>query len=87
MAPQIPAQHTNSCSGVSKTDHGLITRVAEEMATFLALTKGAENDILPVRRETLTQYATAQDALAAFERTLPEHEVEYSELAFTTSCA
>ncbi len=59
---------------LQKTEHGLIIRVTEEMAASLVLTEGAEVDIPPVPREAFTQYATAQDALAAFERILPEHD-------------
>lgn len=51
------------------------------MAALLVLTEGTEVDILPLKTDTLTHYATTQDALAALERTLPEHEATCRELA------
>jgi hypothetical protein len=66
---------------VQRTEQGLVIPVTAEMAQSLALAEGAEVDILPVTAAHGNRHATVQEALTAFDRTLPQHENAYRELA------
>lgn len=66
---------------VQRAEQGLIIPVTAEMAQSLALAEGAEVDILPVNTASANRHATVQEALSAFDRTLPQHENAYRELA------
>lgn len=69
---------------LEKTEKGYAILLTEEMVRELDLREGAEVEVLPVAEPTerpQIRYASKEEVLAAFERTLPRHEEAYRELA------
>ena len=71
---------------VEKTAQGFVIPVSEEMVQRLKLTDGAAvevNVLLEAGAASIPEirYATVEEALSAFEETLPRHENSYRELA------
>ena len=62
---------------VERTERGLVIPVSPEMAHTLLLTEGTEVEVLSIN----SRHVTSQEALDTFERTLPQHEIAYRELA------
>ncbi len=66
---------------VEKTGDGYVVALTPEMVRVLNLEEGSEVEVQPVQGGSALRYATRDEALQAFERTLPLHENTYRELA------
>ena len=57
--------------------------IPPEMVDELGLVDGSELEIRPIGKSAAStiRYATVEEALRAFEDTLPQHEAAYRELA------
>jgi antitoxin component of MazEF toxin-antitoxin module len=71
---------------VQKTSESYAIVLTEDALRELNLMEGSAVEIRPVVAEQETarpevRYASSEEVLAAFERTLPQHEETYRELA------
>ena len=66
---------------VEKTANGYVIAVTPEMVRLWDLREGSEIELKPVGGSSEARFATVDEALAAFERTLPFHEQTYRDLA------
>ncbi|HEY5381771.1 MAG TPA: hypothetical protein VIJ65_05915 [Acidobacteriaceae bacterium] len=71
---------------LQRVQNGYAVVLTAEMVEALHLTEGSAVEVLPVAAptaepQTQVRYATTEDALRAFEETLPQHEAAYRELA------
>lgn len=66
---------------VEKTAQGFVIPITPEMAKSLELAEGSEVELQPVKTASGVRYATAEESIKAFERTLPQHENTYRALA------
>lgn len=71
---------------VQKISEGYAIVLPEEMLKELNLVEGSAVELRPVEAENADtrpaiRYASTEEALASFERTLPRHEWTYRELA------
>ena len=66
---------------VEKAANGYVVPLTPEMARSLQIEEGSEVELQPITTTTGVRYASLQDSLAAFERTLPQHENAYRALA------
>ncbi len=66
---------------VEKTAGGYVVPLTAEMAQQLQVAEGCEVEVLPITTTAGVRYASMEDSLAAFERTLPQHENSYRALA------
>ena len=64
---------------LEKTQAGYAIFLTEEMVEALKLHEGAPVEVLPFSPEI--RYASTEDALRAFEESLPRHEAAYRALA------
>ena len=71
---------------LEKTENGYAIPLTMEMVEAMQLREGSPVEVSPVGNtadapHTAIRYATVQEALRAFEETLPQHEAAYRELA------
>ncbi len=66
---------------VQKTAEGFIVPLTAEMVEVLRIEAGSTVELRPVDQEEGIRYCTLNEALEAFERTLPHHEQTYRALA------
>ncbi len=69
-----------------RTELGFVIELPFEAARALQLVDGSPVMVSPASERgesagSAVRYATAEEALAAFEETLPQHEAAYRELA------
>ncbi len=66
---------------VHRTPEGYVIPITAEMAMQLQIAEGCEVELMPVTTTEGIRYASMEEALASFERTLPQHENAYRALA------
>ncbi len=66
---------------VEKTAEGYVVPLTAEMARVLQVEEGCEVELQPITTTHGIRYASMEESLAAYERTLPQHENTYRALA------
>jgi antitoxin component of MazEF toxin-antitoxin module len=77
---------SNMVARVQRVQNGYAVMLTPEAAEALHLSEGSMVEVLPITASSeespaQVEYANTEEALRAFEDTLPQHEAAYRELA------